>query len=65
MQAVRLINVGCTNKEKKKKRKKKPQRRASESYIIHYFISDIYNNEKIQRCNHLSSTHDKLQKVTL
>lgn len=61
MQAVRLKSVGCSDKEKKKKR----QRRASESYIIYYFISDIHNNEKIQRCDLLSSAHDKLQKITL
>lgn len=45
-------------------KKKKKQRRASGSYIIHYLISDIYNIEKIQICDHLFSVHDKLQKVT-
>lgn len=60
MQAIKLKNVCFTDKEKKKR-----QRRASGSYIIHYFISEVCNNEKIQRCDKLSSAHDKLQKVTL
>jgi len=61
MQTGRLKNVGCTDKEKRKKR----QKRASESYIIHYFFYDIYNNETIQRCDRLPSAHGKVQEVIL